>query len=69
MEKKIRENVGFIIMASRMSRYKGEIVLGFNPTSSQYVTWQYDAKSGYNYGHYFSEFFTAVEDFKYRGEK
>lgn len=35
----IRENVGFIIIASAPNKAGEEIVLGYNPDSGLYVTW------------------------------
>ena len=66
MEKTIRSNVGFIIIASERNRAGEEIVLGFDPESQLYVTWLCLGGYDYNNGHYESDFFKAVEDFKRR---
>lgn len=71
MEKNIRENCGFIIIAQKYIAFRREIVLGVNLKTGQCVTWQYDDKSGYNYGHYFNDeedSWKALMDFWTRGE-
>ena len=72
MEKNIRKNAGFTIIASRGISLGREIVLGVNLKTGQCVTWQYDDKSGYNYGHYFNDeedSSKAIMDFWSRGEE
>lgn len=67
MEKNIRENCGFIIIAASGIGEEGyEFVLGFNPNSRAYATWKYDVDGGYNYGHYMFDFRSAVKDFLLR---
>ena len=66
MEKTIRSNVGFIIIASERNRAGEEIVLGYNPEAQLYVTWLCLGGFDYNHGHYGPDFFKAVEDFKRR---
>ncbi len=40
-----------------------EFVLGFNPKAAQqYVTWEYTSRSGYFWGHYFGDYYDALED-------
>lgn len=62
----IRENVGFIILASAPNKAGEEIVLGYNPDSELYVTWLCLGGHNYNHGHYGPDFLKAVEDFKRR---
>ena len=62
----IRENVGFIIIASGKKEANLEVVLGFNPATKQYVTWHCINGNNYYYGHYGYDFFKAVVDFRRR---
>ena len=68
-KEKIRSNVGFIIIASERNRAGEEIVLGYNPKDNCYVTWLCLGGYDYNHGHYGSDFFKAVEDFRRRFQK
>lgn len=68
-KEKIRSNVGFIIIASERNRAGEEIVLGYNPEAKLYVTWLCLGGYDYNHGHYGSDFFNAVEDFRRRSQK
>lgn len=65
----IRSNVGFIIIASERNRAGEEIVLGYNPEANLYVTWLCLGGYDYNHGHYGSDFFKAVDDFRRRSER
>lgn len=59
-------NAGYIIVAHKKSPSGKDIVFGFHPETHQYVTWEYHGASGYDYGHYGSDFIKAAEDFKRR---
>lgn len=63
---KLRTNVGFIIIASGRNLTGGEVVLGYNPSTLQYVTWLCHRGDDYTTGHYGTDFVKAVDDFKRR---
>ena len=65
-DRQIRENEGFIIIASKRTGLETEVVMGFNPQSSQYVTWLCYRGDDYNYGHYGTDFNKAVQDYRRR---
>ena len=65
----LRTNVGFIIIASERIDRQTEVVMGFNPRTSQYVTWLCHEGTNYSYGHYGDDFIITAEDFRRRVRK
>ena len=59
----MRENAGFMIIASKTRSDGVEVVMGFNPKTTQYVTWHCHNGNDYYYGHYGYEFEKAAADF------
>ena len=66
MDRIVRINAGFFIIASSCRGDGYEIVFGWNPQTGQYVTWRYNPASLYCDGHYTVDFKAAIEDFKRR---
>ena len=65
----MRENAGFMIIASKMRNDGVEVVMGFNPKTKQYVTWHCHNGNDYYYGHYGYEFEKAAADFIRRSKR
>jgi len=65
-----RKNVGYDII-STISFPAEEYVLGIKTINgkNQYVTWCCVEKDNYHYGHYFSDYKTAVKDLYERAKK
>lgn len=61
----MRTNEGYIIIKSEniYNDNKGEIVLGYNPKSKMYVTWECQNKINYFWGHYIDIEARAVTDY------
>lgn len=68
MTNTLRENVGFLIIASINFNANEEIVMGYNPSTGQYVTWMCLNGNNYNWGHYTDNLAIAFEDLLRRSE-
>ena len=69
VRKKMRTNVGFLIIASEKNSSGEEVVMGMKQVGDdyQYVTWICYNGNNYNHGHYFTnDFIRASQDFRAR---
>lgn len=64
----MRTNAEYIIIASKEVEKDMEAVFGWNPETSQYVTWMCFGGQDYRWGHYFwgDELLEAARDYEKR---